>query len=146
MRFFSIYVYMTKTAKRQLKKNNTKKMKGGGLFGDAPVNNKEKNLDDVVDDIENIRRDETSLNKLVDDTSIRNKLGEKKTMFDRLKGIFSFTTSKNENGTEQQNTLVKTTQGGRRRNTKKATRKAKKAGRIAKKGARKANKSRRTRK
>jgi hypothetical protein len=46
----------------------------------------------------------------------------------------------------QKESELPTLNGGRRRNTKKATRKAKKGGRIAKKGARKANKSRRTRK
>lgn len=122
---------MTKTAKRQLKKNNTKKMKGGGLFGNAPV----------------APSSETEP-KTQEPTS---------TVFSRLTDFFKFNKKtdlkiqeKPQSNTQQQQP-VKTSEtptltGGRRRNTKKATRKAKKGGRIAKKGARKANKSRRTRK
>lgn len=123
---------MTKTAKRQLKKNNTKKMKGGGLFGNAPV----------------APSSETEP-KTQESTS---------TVFSKIKNFFTGN-KKSESNTQQPNTQQPNTQqqtgeiseppthfGGRRRNTKKATRKAKKGGRIAKKGARKANKSRRTRK
>lgn len=107
---------MAKTAKRQIKKNNTKKMKGG-FFGRVASwfsgnkeqeENKEENKSPVI------------LNQLAPAPAQQ---------------------------TAQQPAPVATTHmGGRRRNTKKATRKAKKAGRKAKKGARKANKSRRTRK
>lgn len=131
---------MTKTAKRQLKKNNTKKMKGGGWFSnDAPVNTS----------------DEALLNKSVDDNSMRDKPSEKKTgIINAFKGLLGLNnkpevevkTQLTEITADSNNSNNSNLNGGRRRNTKKATRKAKKAGRKAKKGARKANKSRRTRK
>ena len=123
---------MAKTAKRQLKKNNTKKMKGGflGMFN--------RNAR-VSPSVENEQTTEEP----------------KSTVFSKFTKFFtgnkktdSETKEISESNTQQQQTgePSETLTGGRRRNTKKATRKAKKGGRIAKKGARKANKSRRTRK
>lgn len=115
---------MTKTAKKQLKKNNTKKMKGGflgRLAGWFSGNNKEEKKNDETDKppTDETQTEETQTEETQTPSVSEAKTGE---------------------------TPVSTHMGGRRRNTKKATRKAKKGGRIAKKGARKANKSRRTRK
>lgn len=102
---------MAKTAKRQLKKNNTKKMKGGflGRLAGWFSGNKEESSKPISS------------------------------------GVTAAVTTE-QAPAQAQTPVIPTLNGGRRRNTKKATLKAKKAGRKAKKGARKANKSRRTRK
>lgn len=153
---------MTKTAKRQLKKNNTKKMKGGIGFYDTwdkkPILNKpspnlnqrksqvsalynpnnsthkkEVNTDKKNENHqeENVDSDDETYNNEDNNQDIKSKDGFFSNITRKITGMFSGKSNLN---------------GGRRRNTKKATRKAKKGGRIAKKGARKANKSRRTRK
>jgi len=125
---------MTKTAKKQLKKNNTKKMKGGegGMFGNVNVSRSEDEI----------------LSQKVSHTPLRDKPKEDMGIIHSFKGFFGLNNKPESNTQEQtgETSEPTTLNGGRRRNTKKATRKAKKGGRFAKKGARKANKSRRTRK
>ena len=100
-------------------------------------------------------QNEGLLNKSVDDTSITYKKGPN--LNERERQVSALYDSNNQDIKSKDgffsNIAGKITgmfsnpfKGGRRRNTKKATRKAKKGGRKAKKGARKANKSRRTRK
>ena len=112
---------MTKTAKKQLKKNNTTKMKGGGWL-------------DFLNNLNPLKKTPPATSSVTE--------GETQPP--------PATSSVSEAQTGETQTplatSVTTLNGGRRRKTKKATRKAKKGGRIAKKGARKANKSRRTRK
>lgn len=121
---------MTKTAKRQLKKNNTKKMKGGGWFGNVNVSRSEDEI----------------LSQKVSDIPLRDKPKEDMGIIHSFKGFFGLNNKPKSNTQQQPVSEIPDHTGGRRRKTKKATRKAKKAGRKAKKGARKANKSRRTRK
>lgn len=154
---------MTKTAKRQIKKNNTKKMKGGiggedtlgeDTWGKKPIlhkpipniqqrgrqldalydpnnptyNKKEYNTDKKNNNYQEGNQDSDDESDNTQDSKSKDSILSNIT--GKITGFFSRNPFK----------------GGRRRNTKKATRKAKKGGRIAKKGARKANKSRRTRK
>jgi hypothetical protein len=113
-------MYMAKTAKRQLKKNNTKKMKGGGWLMDT--------FNKITGRQQLTSNDDPNI---LDQKSLNTERNKPKPVAGPLTEITAPTPTFN---------------GGRRRKTKKATRKAKKGGRIAKKGARKANKSRRTRK
>lgn len=114
---------MTKTAKKQLKKNNTKKMKGGNWFMDT--------FNKITGRQQSTSNDDPNI---LDQKALIKERNKFKPAPGQLTEITPTPTP------------TPTHVGGRRRNTKKATRKAKKAGRKAKKGARKANKSRRTRK
>lgn len=131
---------MTKTAKKQLKKNNTKKMKGGG-WGDYIKSmtgifsfGKKKSSETV----EQPGEQEQQTGEQVQQP------GEQ--VQQPQESVGSAQGQPQESVGSAPAPAASTLNGGRRRKTKKATRKAKNGGRIAKKGARKANKSRRTRK
>jgi len=116
---------MTKTAKR-LRKNNTKKMKGGGFWGD------------LLQKYNLFKKNDQA--PVTTPTTPTTPTPPQPTQPPTPTQPTPYTAPTTAPYTQQP------LNGGRRRKTNKATRKAKKGGRMAKKGARKTNKSRRTRK